>query len=425
MTFFDASRTMQALLLLRHMSLISIAILLSKLFVINDIGEWENLQVLLTSLSVFWLNGILQWLLPTYERTETQEREALLQRVFYIFFSLSAIVIILMLSQKNLLAAFFFHSQPPAMTTLFCLCAGLFLPTYFLEFLLFSKKKFRKVLIISTFTFVYQNLSVIIAYVLGWGIEGILWLWLWLAIGRLVYLASLVTWRPIPYATRAILIGAAPLIGYSFMAQWATTFDAWLVNYTYAGDTSLFAIFRYGARELPIVLTLSSGLSNALSAQISEDYTSGIALLKQKSTRLMHFAFPFSILLIITAKFWFPLLFSSKMMESIPIFNLFLMLAMSRMLFSQTVAVAKGEHRALFYVSVTELCINIIFSTIFVQYFGLWGIALGTVIAFVSEKIILAIYLFIKHDISIHTYCDWRIYVGYCILMILGYFLSS
>jgi O-antigen/teichoic acid export membrane protein len=94
---------------------------------------------------------------------------------------------------------------------------------------------------------------------------------------------------------------------------------------------------------------------------------------------------------------WF---FGEAYKASAIIFNVYLLLALTQLIFPQSILIAREQTKILWYVSIAELAINIVSSIVLLQYFGLVGIALGTLIAFVCEKIILLILVYRRYHIS-------------------------
>ena len=82
-----------------------------------------------------------------------------------------------------------------------------------------------------------------------------------------------------------------------------------------------------------------------------------------------------------------------------------------------------GEGSFMTKISVLELIINVIASLFLVKYFGLVGIALGTVVAYSFEKIMYVVYLRRKHQIAFGDYVDGKWFAGYSLLLILIYVL--
>jgi O-antigen/teichoic acid export membrane protein len=156
---------------------------------------------------------------------------------------------------------------------------------------------------------------------------------------------------------------------------------------------------------------------------IASQRAEGIEELKQESKKLMHWFFiPVCILVLFSNKIY-PLLFREEFAASAPIFNIYLLLLISRMIFPQTIIMGLQKNTILFRVSIIELAANVCFSVLLLNLIGMKGIAYGTVIAFTLEKLILVMYLKKKQQISPETYTDLRTWFIYS-LILLACFLS-
>ena len=85
------------------------------------------------------------------------------------------------------------------------------------------------------------------------------------------------------WVKRLTLIGS-PLIGYAILSGIAPIYDSWLVQRFYE-DKSIFAIFRYGAREFPLTVTLAIGLGTALVPLVSQNLSQGVKEIRLRSKR--------------------------------------------------------------------------------------------------------------------------------------------
>ena len=56
-----------------------------------------------------------------------------------------------------------------------------------------------------------------------------------------------------------------------------------------------------------------------------------------------------------------------------------------------------------------------------IQYFGLVGIAMGTVVAFWFEKVFMIVLLETKYHVKMKEYIPIRYFAIYSVLMIIGY----
>ena len=70
-----------------------------------------------------------------------------------------------------------------------------------------------------------------------------------------------------------------------------------------------------------------------------------------------------------------------------------------------------------------EMLINIAFSLILLQYFGLMGVAYGTIIAYFSEKLILLFYSYYILKIKPKDYIPITLLTAYSVILIICYFI--
>ena len=214
---------------------------------------------------------------------------------------------------------------------------------------------------------------------------------------------------------------AVPLMGYAFFGGIAMTLDGWLVNYHYDGDAQQFAIFRYGARELPLVLVLTAALSNAMLPKLGRNAHAHLPELRRSALRLMHLLFPLSIVLMWTSSWIYPWVFNADFAPAAAVFNVLLLVLIPRVVFSHTVLLGVGEERLLARVALFELFINLACSFWLVQTMGLPGIALGTVIAYSFEKIVYAIRLYDLKRIALNTYLPFGWWLIYSTILLISY----
>jgi O-antigen/teichoic acid export membrane protein len=380
------------------------------------IANFEGLQYVAATLSSFWLNGLIQGALPYFSTLKNEEQKKFVTTFYLILFLLSIFIFITLYIFKNeinhgLAARELVHVE------LFAVYLLLSLPTQFLEYFYLLKEKSQALLWSSGLTFLLKVLSAFLMIFWKKNLDFLIYSWILIALIRHLFLLfEIKDYFDFSYDKTLIskfLSFAFPLVIYAFISQFAVNFDTWLVNYFYEGDVEKFSIFRYGARELPIFLALSSGLSSAMSIEIAKNGENGFELLKTKTLRLMHLCFPLSIVLLATSQYWFTAVFSKSFEASILIFDIFLLLIISRLLIPQSIFLAKKESKILFKITVIELFINIFASIFLIQHYGLAGVAFGTFIAFLSEKIILAFLLWKKYNIRFETYTPvfwWLLY---------------
>jgi O-antigen/teichoic acid export membrane protein len=229
------------------------------------------------------------------------------------------------------------------------------------------------------------------------------------------------THYPLPTYFATLLKTAWPLILYASIGALVTAFDPWFVNYWYAGDESIFATFRYGARELPLLAAITNGAMVVVLPRLTESPAAGLDLLKESSRRLYHWIFGGAIFLMATSGWWWTLVFTELFAESLLLFQAYLFVVVSRLLFPVPVLTALGHTRLLMVFGLLELAINVALSILLVPHFGLQGIIWATVIAYLVDKICLMAYLKYRTGIGPERYTDWRWFGGYVATMALVY----
>lgn len=218
---------------------------------------------------------------------------------------------------------------------------------------------------------------------------------------------------------------AWPLMAYASVSALVTAFDPWFVNYWFDGDEGTFATFRYGARELPLLAAITNGAMVVVLPRLTEAPAAGLDLLKQSSRRLMHWIFGGAILIMLTVSWWWTIVFTEVFRESLPLFQAYLFVVASRLLFPVPVLTARGHTRLLMVFGLLELLVNILLSILLAPYFGLMGIIWATVIAYFVDKLALMAYLKYRTGIGPGRYTDFRWYGGYLAAMVLAYLYVS
>ncbi|NJC26002.1 lipopolysaccharide biosynthesis protein [Neolewinella antarctica] len=211
---------------------------------------------------------------------------------------------------------------------------------------------------------------------------------------------------------------ATPLIVYATVGGLVTAFDPWFVNYWYDDDESLFAIFRYGARDIPFVSAVTNGMIVVILPLLTENVPVGLDQLKRSSRRIFHWIFGGVTLLMLTAPYWWTFAFTELFAEGLPLFRFYLFITVSRLLFPMPIIVALGYTRGLWLFSFSELVMNVVLSILLAPAYGLWGILLATVIADIVNKGILMAYLYRRAGILPARYMDLRVFLGWWTVLI-------
>lgn len=418
------TKAFQIFHILRQLSIIFTAILLAKIGVSqSEIGNYELLLFILYAVSFFWVSGFTQGLLSLYPRKNGTEQKQLVFQLFLLFSALAAIAALVLLFGQSSLLPLLTGSATPDYLLLFLIYLFFNLPTYLIEHIYLLESRPLPIVWFAVLSFGTHIFVVLLPILLGYGFQGSFIGLIGLAIIKYIWLIILLLQYSAIHFNFSLLIELTrfsfPLVLYALLGGFAQVFDSWLVNWTYDGDVAQFAIFRYGARELPLALAVASAFGSSMLPIASKSVETALPAIREKSGVLLHLFFPLSILAAFYSKELYTIIFNEAFQESYAIFNIYLLILISRLFFPHTILIALNQNTFIFKVSVVELAINIVSSVILVQYFGLVGIALGTVIAYTFEKIVYLFYLKRKFNIAAKQYSQFGWLALYSSILIL------
>jgi O-antigen/teichoic acid export membrane protein len=406
-----------------------IAILLAKSpLTAVGIGQYEQLLYVGALLTSFWLTGLVQALLARYAQLSEDKQQSFLGLAYLVVFTLGTLLALLAWSfQRWWLPVLVGQSQLGGLLP-FLIYLALNLPIFLLDNYYLLLKRPKELLGFAIISHGLQLPFLLLPIYLGYGLIGGLWGLVFLAGLRQVWMlsriATVVRWSFDKPIARAWVTAAFPLVLYALVGTLSVSFDSWLVNWAYEGDKRTFAIFRYGAREFPLAMALSAAFGAAMLPALSKDLAVGTSELRRRSLRLFHLLFPLTIALVLSSDWWFPRLFSPAFAESAPLFNVFMLITVSRLVFSRTVLVALDENRFVFYSSLVELAFNIVLGLVLVGRMGLLGVAWATVAAYTLEKLLLCGYLYYRYRLSPKAYIPMGWLLLYSGLLLLSVLIS-
>ena len=396
----------------------------------GEIGQWEMFMFIGGFMTFFWVTGIIQSLLPLYNRNKTYrklgengtEKSPEIFNAFLLLCFFSLLFFILGHSLKNNFSVFHMSGNVPYINLLL-LYILLSSPVCLIEYIYLLNNRSYRIFQYGVYTFTAQMLLIIIPILMGkdiiwciWGllgITGIRWIWL------LILLRRYTEMRISADFMKEHLYLGAPLILTSLISGSPQYIDGMIISSVYR-DPAVFAIFRYGAKEFPLVLMLANGLSNAMLPEFStrERMKDSLIKLKAKSEQIMHLLFPAAIFIMIFSRWIYPRMFNTEFQRSADIFLIYSLLIIPRLVFPQTIIVGRKKTHIILIVGVMELALNIPLSLLMIKWgYGIVGVAVSTFIVNVLSKVFLSGYLWIKMNIKPAEYIPVRIYAIYCILI--------
>lgn len=210
-----------------------------------------------------------------------------------------------------------------------------------------------------------------------------------------------------------------PLILTSLISGSAQYTDGIIVSAVYK-DPAIFAWFRYGAKEFPLVLMLANGLSNAMLPEFStrERMKESLAKIRVKSKRLMHFLFPTAIFIMLFARWIYPRMFNPEFEKSADVFLIYSLLVIPRLVFPQTIIVGRKKTHITLIAAIIEIALNIPLSLLMIKWgYYIVGVVLSTFIVYTISKIFLIGYVWVKMKIKPSEYIPLQLYVFYSFMI--------
>jgi Na+-driven multidrug efflux pump len=127
--------------------------------------------------------------------------------------------------------------------------------------------------------------------------------------------------------------------------------------------------------------------------------------------------------LLLLSHVLFPVLFDARFEQSASIFNIYLLLVTSRLLFPQTLLIGLKQTSVIAFASFLELILNVSLSLWFVVLWGIEGIAYATVLAYLFEKVFLVAITKRRLNISVTKYQDISRHLIYSLLLFAVFYL--
>lgn len=421
---------LQAFHVMRQGAAMLVSILLAKsILSTDDIGHWEMLLYIGYTLSFFWISGLVQGMLTIFPKLEDEDRKIFTFNVYLLFCAISLVILFLITFFQQSVIFLLTNQQELPHLPLFSIFLALNLPVFLLENLYLLHDKPRSIFIFGIFSALGHVISigipVWIGEGLGVGLAGLVVFALLKHLLLLKFVLSNAIFRFQPAFWKQLLQLSSPLMVYSVLGGIQVVLAAWFVAFFFPGDQSKFAIFRYGAQELPFALALTNGFGTAMLPEVAKNLQQALYDIKTKSLKLFHVLFPIALIIMLSSKQIFPLAFRDVFTDSVPIFNIFLLILITRMVFSRTVLVGLEANAAVLWISVTEIFTFAVLGFLLGAYMGLTGIALAILIAYALEKVLMCGFLYSRFGIGVGEYTNLKWFTFYSVLLLGAYAVST
>jgi O-antigen/teichoic acid export membrane protein len=409
----DPVRLVQLFMVCRHGGVLLLSVVMARVLPVSEVGVFEMLLLTGYLVTFFWSDALVRGFLARYGPAGDKKHAS---SFLWLHFLAGAVLVLLLVMGSRWLIPLF--TGQPSLDGLvpFAIYQVMVMGIWVAPFTgIFTLQQLRG---LSLFVLagpaaasllavmVEANLSLILTGLCVYAGLG----WIWVA-------SKTFRWRlsELSDLFRGLWKVSWPLMLYAISTGLARSFDSWLVARQF--DEATFAVFRYGAREFPVVVALAGGLSTMMIPKLADRYA--LEELRTRSMRLMHICYPMIALLMLLSTPLFVLLFGTQYREGGLIFNIYLLLTLTQLIFPQSVITARKDTILLWYVSIAELAVNILASLVLLSYFGLAGIAMGTVVAFAFEKCVLFFLVQQKYNISLVELFKLKVWSGYALLLII------
>jgi O-antigen/teichoic acid export membrane protein len=422
---------MQLYQLMKPVIFLIISIVLTKSSLsTKDIGQFEMFMFISGLMTFFWVTGIIQSLLPLYNRNKTYrkvgdngvDKSPEIFNTFLLLCFLSLLFFILGHSLKDNFSVFHNRGNVPFINLLL-LYILLNSPVQLVEYIYLLNNRSYRIFQYGLYTFTAQLIFVITPLLLGkgiiWSIYGLLlitffrWIWLIILLRRYTLLKI-----SAEFMKEHLYLGI-PLIITTLISGSGQYIDGIIVSVFYR-DPATFAVFRYGAKEFPLVLMLANGLNAALLAEFAtrEKMKESIDMLRVKSEKLMHFLFPATMVMMLVCRWLYPIMFRHDFEKSSGIFLVYALLIIPRLVFPQTIIVGRKKTHITLIAAIIEIVVNISLSILMLNLgYKLTGVAVSTFVAYLISNLFLVLYVWFKMKIRPSEYIPLRVFAIYSFLI--------
>jgi O-antigen/teichoic acid export membrane protein len=416
------SSGLQIFQLIRFSTLLLIGVVFTKSGLeTSAIGQYETVLFLAGAISFFWLNGLIQGFLPSFDENSASRKSSALFNVFYLLLLFSGLAVLFILVFEHSISGLLLKGSGIPFLNYLLIYLFVSSPASLVEYIYLIKKQGSQILFYGIVSFFLMFLLVVLPPIFGLGMEYSMAGLVISSLFRLIWLIVLLFRNSSPkfdfQYLRKHLRSSTPLIFSMFLSGSGQYIDGFIITSFF--DDATFAVFRYGAREFPLVLLLANAFSSSMLPGFADRSKLNMNLekIKVNSRTLGSWLFPLSGIMMLCSHWVFPIIFNVNFAGSATIFNIYLLLIVSRLLFPQTILIGLQKTTPIVAASILEIAVNVALSLWFIQFWGIAGVAFGTVCAYLFEKMVLIVFLQKGYGIALAQYLNLKQHVLYSVLL--------
>ncbi len=389
------------------------------------VGHYEAFLFLFSVTTFFWSLGLKNACLSFFPSLQKEHRSSFFFNIALMLSGLAAITAFSVYGLGNWIPnQFGFESFSwTHYLAFFIFFHG---PSLLSEIILLLQDRANEIMIYGAVIYSLQFLAVLLIVLSGGGLDHIFKFFLAWGFLRFIYLWILVlrfSKTKISWGENwKFLIFALPLMLNVLMGNGMEFVDGWIIGNHF--NESDFAIFKYGAKELPFVTILIGALVSVSIPRLMQNGADESKVIKSECTKLMNWLYPVSIALMLLSPMIFPWVYSPDYTLSARIFNVYLLIIISRVILAQIYLLAGHRNYQLLVITTFELILNLGLSLWWVDLFGILGVAYATVVAYFVQKILLVVTAHRLESIKLKAYLDLPLYLKYNLALVIAFTLS-
>jgi len=223
-------------------------------------------------------------------------------------------------------------------------------------------------------------------------------------------------------SVKTILAFSLPLGLATMLGALSHDLDKWIISFMRSPEE--YAVFSYGAYELPFINTLSGILSTVIIVDMveyakRENYSMTLRLFRRIATLTSYFIFPIMLYFMVVADPFYRLMYTDRMANAVPVFRVYLLALPIRTVLYGPLLIALGQNKQVLYKTIIGLVANLIMSVVLVYFIGTIGATVATVLSLYLVYVPINLRL-----ISRRTKISWTqilpfAHYGKCLLMAL------
>ena len=265
----DNTRALQSYQIIRFLAVFTIGMAMVKLSLPQaQVGQYEVVLFIASLLTTFWITGIIQALLPMTSSSVSRDSGSKRPEIFcdlVVVVALTLVSALLLLVFKNLIGQLAGVANFPyfKQTILYIMLST---PTLLIEYIYLIENQPRKMIAYGLIAYSLQVAMVVLPLLVDVRVEFCIFGLIGISAIRMVWLLVVVR----RYAELKIdrkfmfdfIAKSTPLSLKYLVSSSGLYIDQLIISAYY--DSSTFAAYRFGAREIPLITILTVGLSNSM-----------------------------------------------------------------------------------------------------------------------------------------------------------------